>query len=64
MSFQHLRKMSFYLQLGRNLEACVDLVIKSVMRQDHILDLQETFENLIKQCWIVGREVLYLLVVE
>ena len=48
-SFQRLMQKTFLPQLGRNIEADVDdLVVKSIQRLNHIFDLQETFDNLIK----------------
>ncbi|GKD92990.1 reverse transcriptase domain-containing protein [Tanacetum coccineum] len=46
-TYQRLVDSAFQAQLGRNLEAYVDdMVIKSKTKQDMIIDIAETFDNL------------------
>ncbi|GKD31526.1 reverse transcriptase domain-containing protein [Tanacetum coccineum] len=48
-TYQRLIDSTFQAQLGRNLEAYVDdMVIKSKMEQEMIMDIAETFDNLRK----------------
>ncbi|XP_059446359.1 uncharacterized protein LOC132177899 [Corylus avellana] len=48
-TYQRLINKMFRDQIGRNMEVYVDdILVKSVLPQDHILDLQETFTTLKK----------------
>ncbi|XP_059458240.1 uncharacterized protein LOC132187819 [Corylus avellana] len=48
-TYQRLVNKMFRDQIGRNMEVYVDdMLVKSVLPQDHILDLQETFATLKK----------------
>ena len=47
VTFQSLVTEVFKLQLGRNVESYVDdMILKSKKKEDHLRDLQETFDRL------------------
>ncbi|GLT26828.1 hypothetical protein SLA2020_018700 [Shorea laevis] len=48
-TYQKMVTIVFRAQIGRNLEVYVDdIVVKSLKAQDHLVDLDETFNNLRK----------------